>query len=346
MSYTHDAQYINGLIKLIDQAIENGFNEDRTKVGTASIFGTMEKYKNVGESFPLLQTKKTAFGLVKSELLWFLKGDTNIKYLLQHNNHIWDEWGFEKYVNSPDYKGPDMKDFGRRCLLDSQFNLIYREEMRKYTREILENDEFAKKHGELGPVYGRQWRSWEKQDIANSVKLSKDGITFTQNPSIGIDQITNVIEQIKTNPTSRRLIVSAWNPEEVKDMALPPCHTLFQFNSDGKTLDLSLMQRSQDKFLGGPFNIASYSLLLMMVAKEVGLKPGNFIHFSGNTHLYSNHLDQAEEQIMRFDNAKKENFSDIKVVLDYEKSIFDVEPKDIKLENYKHMGIISAPIAV
>lgn len=323
MSYTHDAQYINGLIKLTDQAIKNGFSEDRTKVGTTSIFGTMEKYKNVGESFPLLQTKKTAFGLVKSELLWFLKGDTNIKYLLQHNNHIWDEWGFEKYVNSPDYKGPNMKDFGRRCLLDGQFNLVYREEMRKYTREILENDDFAKKYGELGPVYGRQWRNFN-----------------------GVDQIKNIIEELKVNPTSRRLIVSAWNPEEVKDMALPPCHTLFQFNSDGKTLDLSLMQRSQDKFLGGPFNIASYSLLLMMVAKEVGLKSGNFVHFSGNTHLYSNHLDQAEEQIMRFDNAKKENFSDIKVVLDYEKSIFDVEPKDIKLENYKHMGIIRAPIAV
>ena len=323
MSYTHDAQYINGLIKLIDQAIENGFNEDRTKVGTASIFGTMEKYKNVGESFPLLQTKKTAFGLVKSELLWFLKGDTNIKYLLQHNNKIWVEWSFEKYVNSPDYKGPDMKDFGRRCLVDSEFNLIYKEELKKYEALILEDDEFAKKHGELGPVYGRQWRNFN-----------------------GVDQIKNIIEELKVSPTSRRLIVSAWNPEEVKDMALPPCHTLFQFNSDGKTLDLSLMQRSQDKFLGGPFNIASYSLLLMMVAKEVGLKPGNFVHFSGNTHLYSNHLDQAEEQIMRFDNAKNEDFNDVKVILDYEKSIFDVEPKDIKLENYKHMGIIRAPIAV
>lgn len=323
MSYTHDAQYINGLIKLTDQAIENGFNEDRTKVGTASIFGTMEKYKNVGESFPLLQTKKTAFGLVKSELLWFLKGDTNIKYLLQHNNKIWVEWSFEKYVNSPDYKGPDMKDFGRRCLIDQEFNLLYKEELKKYEALILTDDEFAKKHGELGPVYGRQWRNFND-----------------------VDQIKNIIEELKANPTSRRLIVSAWNPKEVGNMALPPCHTLFQFNSDGKTLDLSLMQRSQDKFLGGPFNIASYSLLLMMVAKEVGLKPGNFVHFSGNTHLYSNHLDQAEEQIMRFDNAKKENFSDIKVVLDYEKSIFDVEPKDIKLENYKHMGIIRAPIAV
>ena len=323
MSYTHDAQYINGLIKLTDQAIENGFNEDRTKVGTASIFGTMEKYKNVGESFPLLQTKKTAFGLVKSELLWFLKGDTNIKYLLQHNNKIWVEWSFEKYVNSPDYKGPDMKDFGRRCLIDQEFNLLYEEELKKYEALILTDDEFAKKHGELGPVYGRQWRNFN-----------------------GVDQIKNIIEELKVNPTSRRLIVSAWNPEEVKDMALPPCHTLFQFNSDGKTLDLSLMQRSQDKFLGGPFNIASYSLLLMMVAKEVGLKPGNFVHFSGNTHLYSNHLDQAEEQIMRFDNAKNEDFNDVKVILDYEKSIFDVEPKDIKLENYKHMGIIRAPIAV
>ena len=323
MSYTHDAQYINGLIKLTDQAIENGFNEDRTRVGTASIFGTMEKYKNVGESFPLLQTKKTAFGLVRSELLWFLKGDTNIKYLLEHNNHIWSEWPFNKYISSLDYRGPDMKDFGRRCLADQEFNKVYREELKKFETSILENDEFAKKHGELGPVYGKQWRDFN-----------------------GVDQIKNIIEELKINPTSRRLIVSAWNPEEVEDMALPPCHTLFQFNSNGKTLDLSLMQRSQDKFLGGPFNIASYSLLLMMVAKEVGLKPGNFVHFSGNTHLYSNHLDQAEEQIMRFDNAKKENFSDIKVVLDYDKSIFDVEPKDIKLENYKHMGIIRAPIAV
>ena len=301
---------------------EGNHKEDRTGTGTKSIFGHQMRF-NLQEGFPLLTTKRVPFGLIKSELLWFIKGDTNIRYLLENNNHIWDEWAFEKYVNSPDYKGPDMKDFGRRCLVDSEFNLIYKEELKKYEALILEDDEFAKKHGELGPVYGRQWRDFNR-----------------------VDQIKNIIEEIKVNPTSRRLIVSAWNPEEVKDMALPPCHTLFQFNSDSKTLDLSLMQRSQDKFLGGPFNIASYSLLLMMVAKEVGLKPGNFVHFSGNTHLYSNHLDQAEEQIMRFDNAKNEDFNDVKVILDYEKSIFDVEPKDIKLENYKHMGIISAPIAV
>ena len=164
---------------------------------------------DLAAGFPLLTTKRVPFGLIKSELLWFLKGDTNIRFLLAHNNHIWDEWAFKNYVESPDYQGPDMTDFGRRCLVDEAFNQVYQAQLADFYQRILTDDAFAQKFGDLGKVYGYQWRHWQ---------TSRGEV---------IDQISDVIEQIKNTPDSRRLIVSAWNPEDIPSMALPPCHTLF-----------------------------------------------------------------------------------------------------------------------
>ena len=233
---------------LVREVLEKGDKKtDRTGVGTLSLFGYQMRF-NLQEGFPILTTKRVPFGLIKSELLWFLRGDTNIRYLLQHNNHIWDEWAFKKWVESEEYTGPDMTNFGIRCLEDEAFDLLYQAELSEFQRRVLEDDDFAKKYGDLGNVYGAQWRSWQM----------RQGET--------LDQIAQVIEQIKQTPDSRRLIVSAWNPEDVPSMALPPCHTLFQFYVyDGK-LSCQLYQRSADIFLGVPFNIASYALLTHLIA--------------------------------------------------------------------------------
>ena len=263
-------QYLELAQKILDEGITK---DDRTGVGTKSIFGHQMRF-DLQEGFPLLTTKRVAFRLIKSELLWFLNGDTNIRYLLEHNNHIWDEWAFERYVESDDYKGPDMTNFGIRALEDEEFNEVYQKEMKEFQKRVVEEDDFSKKHGSLGNVYGAQWRSWPS---------AKEGT---------IDQIEKVIQSIKENPDSRRHIVSAWNPDEVEDMALPPCHTLFQFYvADGK-LSCQLYQRSADVFLGVPFNIASYALLTHLVAQETGLEVGEFVHTLGDAHLYSNHMDQ------------------------------------------------------
>src|SRR5690625_1424068 len=208
-----EQEYLNLAKKILE---EGSVRDDRTGTGTKSIFGHQMRF-DLEKGFPLLTTKRVSFNLIKSELLWFLKGDTNIRYLLQNNNHIWNEWAFERYVKSDAYNGPDMTDFGRRALKDSEFNETYQDEMRKFVERILTNDEFAANYGELGNVYGSQWRKWK----------TTTGET--------IDQLQDVIESIKNNPESRRLIVSAWNPEDVPNMALPPCHTLFQFYvSNGK----------------------------------------------------------------------------------------------------------------
>ncbi len=183
---------------------------DRTHTGTLSTFGYQARY-DLSKGFPLLTTKKVPFGLIKSELLWFLKGDTNIRFLLQHKNHIWDEWAFEKYVNSSDYKGPDMNDFSHRALKDPAFNKVYQEQKKLFCQKILDDADFAKTYGDLGLVYGSQWRAWK----------TSTGET--------IDQIQNVIDLIKTHPDSRRMIVSAWNPEDVPTMALH--HAIPYFNS-------------------------------------------------------------------------------------------------------------------
>ncbi len=220
-------QYLNLLDRILEEGVEKG---DRTGTGTRSVFGHKMTF-DLSEGFPILTTKKLYLRGIIHELLWFLKGDTNIKYLQDNNVHIWDEW--------------------------------------------------ADENGELGPVYGHQWRSWPDYDGG------------------AIDQIKIVLDQIKNNPNSRRMLVSAWNVAEVNKMALPPCHTMFQFYVAEGKLSLMLYQRSADTFLGVPFNIASYALLCMMVAQVCDLKPGKFIHITGDTHLYLNHLEQARLQLTR-----------------------------------------------
>ena len=245
---------------------------DRTGTGTYSVFGYQMRF-DISEKFPAITTKKLHFKSIIHELLWFLKGETNIKYLKDNKVTIWDEW--------------------------------------------------ADKDGELGPVYGVQWRSWQ----------AADGRT--------IDQISQVIDLIKTNPDSRRMIVSAWNVGEIEKMALAPCHAFFQFYvADGK-LSCQLYQRSADIFLGVPFNIASYSLLTMMIAQVCGLKPGEFVHTLGDAHLYLNHLDQVEEQLSR----NPLPLPVMKINPDV-KSIFDFQYDDFELVSYQFHPPIKAPIAV
>lgn len=259
--------------QLLQHIIENGVKkEDRTGVGTLSIFGYQMRF-NLAEGFPLLTTKKLHVKSIIYELLWFLKGDTNIKYLNEHGVTIWDEWADEK--------------------------------------------------GNLGPIYGAQWRSWP------------DGQNGT------IDQISQVIQEIKTNPNSRRLIVSAWNVAELSKMALPPCHILFQFYVANHTLSCQLYQRSADTFLGVPFNIASYSLLTMMVAHVCNLQPGEFIHTLGDAHLYLNHLEQARIQLSREPRPLP-----VMQLNPNKKNIFDFDYSDFTLIGYNPWPHIKADVAV
>ena len=305
--------------KLLTEGHQKG---DRTGTGTKSLFGYQMRF-DLSQGFPLLTTKRVPFGLIKSELLWFIKGDTNIRYLLQHNNHIWDEWAFERYVQSEDYKGPDMTDFGHRALQDEEFNQQYQAEMKAFCEKILEDETFAEKYGDLGNIYGSQWRHWE----------TKEG-GF-------IDQLGDVIEMIKTNPNSRRLIISAWNPEDVPSMALPPCHTMFQFYVNDGKLSCQLYQRSADVFLGVPFNIASYALLTHLIAHETNLEVGDFVHTLGDAHLYSNHEEQMKEQLSRTPKA----FPTLRLNQD-KQSVFDFEMEDIQIEGYDPAPAIKAPVAV
>jgi len=314
----NEQQYLDLLQYVLDHGHKKG---DRTGTGTISTFGYQMRF-DLQESFPLLTTKKIPFGLIKSELLWFLHGDTNIKYLLEHNNHIWDEWAFKNYIESTDYKGPDMTDFGRRSLIDDEFAQAYKIQKSKFDKAILDDPDFAEKFGNLGDVYGAQWRHWQKRD---------GGF---------IDQIKNVIEQIKTTPNSRRLIVSAWNPEDVPTMALPPCHTMFQFYVNDGKLSCQLYQRSGDLFLGVPFNIASYALLTHLIARETGLEVGEFIHTLGDAHIYLNHLDQVHEQLSRQPVAGPQ------LEIKSDKSIFEIDSKDIIVNDYNPQPAIKAPVAV
>lgn len=311
-------QYQDLVRKVLNEGTKK---EDRTGVGTLSIFGHQMRF-NLQKGFPLLTSKRVPFGLIKSELLWFLRGDTNIRYLLENNNHIWDEWAFKNYVESDAYEGPDMTDFGRRALVDETFKVQYDEEMTKFQNEILTNDDFSERFGHLGDVYGKQWRAWQL----------RNGDT--------LDQIKIVIDQIKTNPDSRRHIVSAWNPEDVPSMALPPCHTLFQFYvADGK-LSCQLYQRSGDIFLGIPFNIASYALLTHLIARETSLEVGDFVHTIGDAHIYSNHLEQAKLLLERDVRPLPQ------LVIQSEAKLDQIESNEIKVENYNPHPSIKAPIAV
>ncbi|USS91063.1 thymidylate synthase [Fructilactobacillus carniphilus] len=314
-----EEQYLN----LARFVLENGQAKgDRTGTGTISCFGYQMRF-NLAEGFPLLTTKSVPFRLIKSELLWFLRGDTNIRYLLQNNNHIWDEWAFKNWVESDEYQGPDMTDFGLRSQTDPEFKAEYLKQKEWFCQQILADADFAARYGDLGLVYGSQWRSWQ----------TADGQT--------VDQIQKVIEQIKTNPDSRRLIVSAWNPGDVDDVALPPCHTLFQFYVNDGKLSCQLYQRSGDIFLGVPFNIASYALLTSLIAKECGLVPGEFIHTLGDAHIYQNHVVQVQEQLTRTPYPAPQLW------LNPEKqSIFDYDIDDIKIENYHHHPRIKGAVAV
>lgn len=312
-------QYLDLERYVLEHGTEKG---DRTGTGTISTFGYQMRF-DLAKGFPILTTKRVNFRLVVSELLWFLHGDTNIRYLLQHNNNIWNEWAFERYVKSEAYNGPDMTDFGLRSERDAAFKEVYKSEMAAFKQAILADEAFAETYGELGNIYGKQWREWK----------TSTGST--------IDQLKNVITAIKETPDSRRLIVSAWNPEDVPSMALPPCHTMFQFYvADGK-LSCQLYQRSADIFLGVPFNIASYALLTHLVARETGLEVGEFIHTIGDAHLYNNHVEQAKEQLSRVPKSLPKLQLSAKPT-----SIFDFEVADISLEGYEPHPAIKAPISV
>lgn len=286
-------------LDLCQHILENGQKrEDRTGTGTISCFGYQMRF-NLEEGFPLLTTKKVFYRGIFEELLWFLSGNTNIQPLVQKNVKIWNEWPYDKYSKSPDFKGETMEEF---------------------IEKIRTDDDFAEKYGDLGPVYGKQWRDFG-----------------------GVDQITQLIDGIKNNPFSRRHLVVAYNPAEVKDMALPPCHSLFQFyvSADGKKLSCQLYQRSGDVFLGVPFNIASYSLLLCMVAQVCGLQPYEFIHTFGDVHIYLDHLDQIHEQLTRTPRPlpKLELNPDVK-------NIFDFKYEDIKITGYDPYPAIKGKVSV
>ena len=312
-----DLEYHN-LLKLI---LETGKDkDDRTNTGTLSVFGHQMRF-DLSKGFPLLTTKKVSFKLVATELIWFIRGDTNIRYLLEYNNNIWNEWAFLKWIESDEYMGPDMTDFGHRALRDPEFNEQYREQLNIFKEKILTDDDFMQRFGDLGNVYGKQWRQFE----------TKDRVT---------DQLKEVIEQIKANPHSRRHIVSAWNPGEIESMALPPCHTMFQFYVNDNKLSCQLYQRSADVFLGVPFNIASYSLLTHLVARECGLEVGEFIHSMGDAHIYSNHIEAVETQLMR------SSYEAPKLQINSDKDIFNIEYEDLEIIDYTAHPAIKAPIAV
>lgn len=287
---------------LVQHIIDNGYwKDDRTGTGTYSVFGYQMRF-NLEAGFPLVTTKKLFTKAIIHELLWFLNGDSNIQYLCQNGVRIWDDWPFATYKKSAEYAGEDIKAFAQRVATD---------------------EAFAKQWGELGPVYGYQWRSWPI-------------------PSGGsVDQIANLIQQIKTNPNSRRLIVSAWNVPYIDTMALPPCHTMFQFYVLNGKLSCQLYQRSADVFLGVPFNIASYALLTMMVAQVTGLGLGDFVHTFGDVHLYSNHLEQAKLQLSRDCRPLPKMKINPEV-----KSIFDFKYEDFELENYDPHPHIAGEVAV
>lgn len=281
----NEAAYLDLIRYVRDHGTEKG---DRTGTGTRSHFGAQLRF-DLQEGFPLLTTKKVHMKSITYELFWFLKGDTHVKYLQDHNVRIWNEWS---------------------------------------TAE--QTARFGRPEGELGPIYGHQWRNY-------GASKAEDG-SYNQD---GIDQISEVIEQIKTNPNSRRLIVSGWNPAEATQVALPPCHTLFQFFvADGK-LSCQLYQRSADLFLGVPFNIASYALLTHMIAQVCDLEVGEFIWTGGDCHLYQNHIEQVNEQLSR------EAYELPSLWLNPEiKDIFDFTFDDIRVENYKSHPAIKAPVAV
>lgn len=295
-------------LKLLKKVRDEGTaRTDRTGTGTVSLFGAQAHF-DLTKGFPLLTTKHLYLRSIIHELLWFLKGDTNIRYLAQNNVHIWDDWPYESYRTSDAFTGESMREFSKR---------------------ITDDASFAETWGDLGPVYGKQWRRWEAPDGSE------------------IDQIAYAIDQIKNNPDSRRILVSGWNVADLQGLikgqrsAPPLCHTVFQFYVLDGGLSCQLYQRSADLFLGVPFNIASYSLLTMMIAQVCGLRADKFVHTFGDLHIYSNHLEQVEEQLSR----EPRELPTMKLNPEV-KSIDDFVFEDFELIGYNPHPRISAPIAV
>ncbi len=301
-------------LDLLQDIVENGTRKsDRTGTGTLSVFGRQMRF-DLADGFPAVTTKKLYMKSVIHELLWFLQGSTNIKYLVDHGVPIWNEWPFRSWLLQTDQVVPPA---------DSD---EWKARLAEFVAKIREDDDFAARYGELGPVYGKQWRRWQALDGRE------------------IDQVAQAIETIRTNPDSRRIIVSAWNVADIEEMAvsgLPPCHTMFQFQvSDGR-LNCQLYQRSADVFLGVPFNIASYALLTMMVAQVTGLRPGEFVHTLGDAHLYLNHLEQVDVQLSREPRPRPTMAINPAV-----RDIDDFRYDDFKLVSYDPWPALRAPIAV
>lgn len=297
-------------LTLLQHILDNGdVKKDRTGTGTISVFGYQMRF-DLSEGFPLLTTKKVHLKSIIHELLWFLSGDTNIRYLVQRDVNIWNEWPYQHWLRAT---GQEEK--------YPKYSSVWSDQLKSFVQRIREEEEFARQWGELGPVYGAQWRNFE-----------------------GVDQIKEVITSLKANPDSRRHIVSAWNPREIPVMVqsgLPPCHVLFQFYVSNGKLSCQLYQRSADVFLGIPFNIASYALLTLMVAQVCGLEPGEFIHTLGDAHIYHNHLDQVRLQLSRTPRNPPRMLLNPMV-----NSIFDFSYEDFTLEAYDPHPAIKAPIAV
>ena len=299
-------QYLELVKHIRDHGIKK---EDRTGTGTVSIFGHQMRF-NLAEGFPLVTSKKVHLKSILHELLWFIRGDTNIRYLIENGVGIWNDWPYQNWLRETGQDKHLVK-----------YSSEWRAVMAEFTQQIIADQDFADKYGDLGPVYGKQWRNFG-----------------------GVDQLSQLMSDLQSNPDSRRLIVSAWNPQDIPVMiksGLPPCHSLFQFYVVEERLSCQLYQRSADVFLGVPFNIASYAALTMMIAQVAGLKLGDFVHTFGDAHLYSNHMNQVDEMLSRstFDLPTLQINPQVQ-------SLFDFVYDDFELQNYQSHGPISALVAV
>ena len=299
-------QYLELVKHIRDHGIKK---EDRTGTGTVSIFGHQMRF-NLAEGFPLVTSKKVHLKSILHELLWFIRGDTNIRYLIETGVGIWNDWPYQNWLRETGQDKHLVK-----------YTSEWRAVMAEFTQQIIDDQDFGDKYGDLGPVYGKQWRNFG-----------------------GVDQLSQLMSDLQSNPDSRRLIVSAWNPQDIPVMiksGLPPCHSLFQFYVVEGRLSCQLYQRSADVFLGVPFNIASYAALTMMIAQVAGLKLGDFVHTFGDAHLYSNHMNQVDEMLSRstFDLPTLQINPQVQ-------SLFDFVYDDFELQNYQSHGPISALVAV